>query len=462
MTDTNQQATSDLADASRYIRTYAKDLAEAGGGAAPTPTPAPEPVVIEKPLPEPVPEPIVTEKPLPPLPESVPEPIVTEKPLPPAAKERVSAPMPESDPERVAILERLKSKIASNPLPVMDRIQPTAPVFTEPVVDDVPRIPPIQQAPVAPPPPPPVLVPKTVEPESASPLHTYKTDFADEIDNKKASTFSVLAAEGNRTEKRPTVKKEKNQIIPVLVGSFFLIALGAGGVYGAYWFITQPAGISLQPLAPSLVFVDERVELKGPDYFNELARAAKEPLVSGNVLLTYITHSTSTPKTGIVVTPLPGGDLIEALGLSAPDILLRNIDRSSTVGVISAGGDTNPFFILRATSYERTYAGMLSWESTVAQDLQPFYPRPEVVIDETSFEAASTTPSTTAALIAPTSTYSAGFKDEIIENRDVRVLRDSSGRSVLLYGYRDKESLIIARNGEAFLELIRRLTAAGN
>ncbi len=460
MTDTDQQATRDLADDSRYIRTYAKDLASAGGEGSDAP------VSPAKSVAQPVPEPIKEPEPLPP------------PPAPPKA-EPVVVKETSAEPEREAILDRLKKRLSQHEstLPVMEAIVPTAPVFAG-NVEDVPRMPPLQPTPPVPvvplpppipvvatqPPPPPIPAPRKPEPETASPLHTYKTDFADEIDNKGASTFSVLAAEGNAKQRPSIAVKKKSTVLPVIAGSLMLMAVGAGGVYAAYWFITRPINISLQPLAPSLVFVDERIELKGPDYFSELAGVAKEPLVEGNVLLTYITYSTTSPKKTLITTPLPGGELLAAMDLPAPDILLRNIDRSSTVGIVNAGGETNPFFIMRVTSYERTYAGMLSWEKTIADDLALFYPAPvrDTFVIPLDTTATTTTTTSSSAQILPEPEFFAVFKDEILQNHDVRVLRDRTGKEVMVYGYRDKETLIIARNSAAYLELIRRLTAAGN
>jgi hypothetical protein len=51
------------------------------------------------------------------------------------------------------------------------------------------------------------------------------------------------------------------------------------------------------------------------------------------------------------------------------------------------------------------------------------------------------------------------FVDAVIDNHDVRVLKDEQGRQLMLYGYRDKETLIIARSEKAFSELLARLSS---
>ena len=53
-----------------------------------------------------------------------------------------------------------------------------------------------------------------------------------------------------------------------------------------------------------------------------------------------------------------------------------------------------------------------------------------------------------------------GFVDEVVRNHDVRVYRDATGKSVLLYGYWNQTTLVIARDVAAFTELLQRLATS--
>ncbi len=66
---------------------------------------------------------------------------------------------------------------------------------------------------------------------------------------------------------------------------------------------------------------------------------------------------------------------------------------------------------------------------------------------------------TTTTAISPTLS-STVFSDETIANHDVRVYRDSTGKSILLYGYWDQKTLIIARDPAAFTEILQRLATS--
>jgi len=298
----------------------------------------------------------------------------------------------------------------------------------------------------------PIPVPKPTAPER---IHTYKSDFADHIDTKDASAFSVLAAQSDATGERTVVLKEKKRFPIALVAGILLVLLGGGSVFAAFFAVTHRVIPLFAPHVPSLVAADAKRELSGEPgaLLSELAQIRNEPLAEGAVMVVYTAIASTSSDGAVFGLPQEGGELVKALALPMPDILFRSIQQESTVGIIRAGGEQHAFFILRVDSFERAFAGMLEWEPRIVSDLAllyPAYPLPE----SSATTTASSTPEALPDLV---------FTDEITGNRDVRVLRDITGRALLTYGFRDKETLIIARDETAFLELVRRLAAsAGN
>jgi hypothetical protein len=291
---------------------------------------------------------------------------------------------------------------------------------------------------------------------SPSPLHTYKSDFSDHIDNTRASTFSVLAAEKDATPKKsrpvkPTHKKGSNGTY-IILGAILLIVLGAGGIVAAYMYSNKPIvvpGIT----ASYLITPDSQVKLtgSGSKLLEALADQATQPLQTNTVELTYVDESTTTPQ-GVTEEPASGGAFISELQLQAPDVLLRNIDPSSEVGIIQAGTQTRPFFVVKVLSYERTFAGMLQWEPTMLGDLSALYPiYPENISSASSSENS-------IGQNQPTDS----FVDEIVSNHSVRALKDISGRTIVLYGYADTQTLLLARDEAAFTLLLQKLHSSGN
>ncbi len=211
------------------------------------------------------------------------------------------------------------------------------------------------------------------------------------------------------------------------------------------------------------MFADEYREITGSGIAlqSALAETATGTLVSGNVLVTYVMTKGTDEQGATFSTPLGGDAFVRALMPRAPDILLRNVASESTVGAINTGTDTKPFFALRVDSYERTYAGMLTWEPLMARDLAVIYPlHPAEALPAITPAATSTaTTSVPVALDPMPAAPLSRFSDAIVANHDVRVLRDTMGRSLILYGYADKLTLLIARDEAAFEALLARLKA---
>lgn len=496
--------TQDLTDTSRYIRTFAKDMAALQGKGAPQPqvqkkpvAPPPPPPPVETTdgvsLPE-VDESLITESKmrrdgeetldLNDTPTSGPVSVLEEKQTPPPIQPNPVSLTPSREPSRDDILARLKARAAARaeapvatPAPAVPEPKPVAPQPTpEPAVPEVPapippkteskpftlpsfELPHMPQPPARPaPPPPPPPKPKP-EPETPERFHSYTTDFSNRIGSERASAFSVLAAQSDTP--REVIKSRyatKQGPKPSVILASVLVVLGIGvAAVGFAYYITRPEDVVITQGVPSLVAADETKELvgtTGTDFMRELRDTASEPLVQGNVLVTYITTSSTTPKGLPIATAQPGGFLIKALPLFAPDILLRNIAPESTVGVISAGTETRPFFILKVSSFERTFAGMLAWEGNMRSALGELYPAyANAPVTEEPVDLGTTTPS-----FVPSPTE---FVDAVVRNYDVRILRDAGGRSLIIYGYKDKETLIIARDEAAFIELVNRLNASG-
>lgn len=292
--------------------------------------------------------------------------------------------------------------------------------------------------------------------EKAEPLRTYANDFSDHVKEQGASTFSVLAAEqdsGSRSgvvEESPLRKK-----IYVGVGLAFFLVGGIGVYIGYTTYRDARAPVYTAPVVVAPIFVEESEEVvgQGAALQTAIVSSVSKSLPTNSVRFLYSANATTT-RDSIFVTAQ----------ITAPDILRRNIIGSgSMVGVLTSAGETSPFFILSVTAYNNTFAGMLAWEETITRDLMQFFrahPAPVVYnepIATTTESVASSTGSVVVELVAPEPVFKAGFYDEVVANHDVRVYKDDQERVVLVYGYWNEKTLIIARNTEAFAELAGRL-----
>ncbi len=340
-----------------------------------------------------------------------------------------------SSPAPIAAAAR-PSPAAEIPTPARASTPPAAIPIPAPKPEPLPR------------PEPPMAVPPPVKP---NPAETYASDFSDRMKESRASTLTVLAAEEDSAPHTPqkTEQKSAHTGLYIFVGAALLVA-GAAGVYAAYVrYHANTAPVAIAPAAVAPIFVDEREQVSGTGSVlaNAIEQSVTRP-VQGVVRLLYLANATTTDN-----------NVFLALNVSAPDILLRNVNAmGGMAGIINVNGAQSPFFILSVASYSDTFAGMLSWESTMPSSLAAFFPP---YANTAATTTATTTPTVKQKTAAPSAPYPhPGFQDEVVSNHDVRVYRSASGRSILLYGYWNQNTLIIARDSAAFSEIVQRLATS--
>ncbi|MEK7144235.1 MAG: hypothetical protein AAB794_00015, partial [Patescibacteria group bacterium] len=329
------------------------------------------------------------------------------------------------------------------PLGAVSPPKPTAPpIAPKPVQPPVPATPPppLVIAPVSPAPP--QVAPKN------PPLQTYSNDFSERMKTTHASTATVLAAEQDKAPRAPHVASQESPSsisLPYVIASLVLLVVSlAGGTIAYMQYRTASAPVVTTPVVSTPIFVDEREEISGIDatLLQSVVSSVSRPLAAGTVRLLYVATASDE-------------NIFTALPVSAPDVLLRNVQtKGSMAGVINVGGNQSPFFILSVSSYSTVFSSMLAWEPLMPDYLSELFPSYQIPIGETT--ATSTVATTTETASASV----AGFYDATIVNHDVRVYRDASGRDMLLYGFWNQATLIIARDATAFTEIVGRLSTA--
>lgn len=297
-------------------------------------------------------------------------------------------------------------------------------------------------------------------PPSSSDLHTYEGDLSARVRDSGASAASILAAQADAPRSASAATQDKGASArnwkPALAG--VLVLLGIGGLYFGYAkYAARTGPVALAPVAQAPIFVDEREALSGTGSFLMLAlsQAVGRPLPNGQVRLLYDPAATTSSES-----------VFNELLLPAPDMLLRNIDAAgSMAGVVSVAGVQSPFFILEVASYGDTFAGMLSWEPSMLQSLArlfPPYPAATASAAATAATATSSVKGRTQPLQNPITPppVDQGFIDQVVANHDARIYRDSTGKSVLIYGYWNQTTLVIARDEASFSAILGRLATS--
>ncbi|NNM83631.1 hypothetical protein HKL94_00210 [Candidatus Parcubacteria bacterium] len=345
------------------------------------------------------------------------------------------------------------------PLPTpVEKSAPPPPV--EPVSEPPkPQEPPQTKSPASilrPPKPPLSRMPE----EEPAPLETYTNDFLQRVKDTHASTATVLAAEEDAgTPEKVQKAPSHGSVLPITAGVLLLL-FGGLGVYIAYThYAAKMRPVTLAPSISAPIFVDEEEKISGETpgaLLEAITQSITHPPAQNAVRLLYTDLATTT-----------GNSVFSALQFPAPGILLRNINAAqSMAGIVNIGGMATPFFILSVTSYSDTFAGMLSWEATMPGDLSTLFPpypptAPTTMATTTALATTTQRTKTKGATSTPSTLLPlASFHDEVVSNHDVRIYRDAAGQSVLMYGYWNKTTLVIARDPAAFTEILRRLATS--
>lgn len=307
-----------------------------------------------------------------------------------------------------------------------------------------------------------------------SPIRTFETDASELIEQQKHSLYSIQQAERDRkrNENAATVQNKKvfgdgtgRNSIMILI-SAFLFVVGLGAIM-YYMLLRDQQDIIPAAQIDSLLPSQSEVTIQsGPrvgDVPAALAQYAKTTTVSGNNIENIvITIDSERADTSQVLQSMSG---------QVPPALLRALN--STGYMIGAANHTDLglFFVAKVESYDNAFANMLRWESLGLMDFfktiivkSSSVPVVEVLTatstNATGGTATSTKPATSTMAATPAPIQAATpliFRDALIQNRDVRLVRDNAGNALIVYGFYNKEYLVIGSDESAFADAINLL-----
>ena len=287
-------------------------------------------------------------------------------------------------------------------------------------------------------------------------IRTYKNDVAEALKKNKTSIAQVVLAEQSKRrkaieEKSPLSKKN----IPFFVLSIIFATISIVALLGgSFYFFYDKKNTQVPTVAPkvnSLIFSELQKEIDITDKSkNKITGELTSEISNLNARLDFIeniyftkqigasTKSPSLAKTQTIKTLVTTEQFFKAIGSKMPDSLLRSLDRSFTFG-IHIFNKNQPFIILKTNFFENTFAGLFRWEDNMARDVLPIF-------GVTSIDQDLLTKK---------------FKDVVIKNRDMRILLDDNGKTILLYYFFDRHTVVIATAKETIFEVARRLNRLG-
>ena len=261
-------------------------------------------------------------------------------------------------------------------------------------------------------------------------LRTYQGDVEEAIGKNKESSTTIFVAEQKRKIEQPekVVEIKYNPIrnkVFIYIGAALFI-LGSATIAVVYYIRVSEQTTIEQQTKTLLSFSKEKNI--------DIASSTRDSLIS---ILTQEKTGFNLPINSVLyinTTPVTTEKILSLLGPNQPGALTRSFDTAYMVGVYSY--ETNELFIiLKVKDFASSYSGMLRWEKDMPKDLAKIFGlNPELL--------STTSP----------------FIDEAIKNKDLRILKDFSGKTQLLYSFIDKETLVITKNEGIFNAILGRLT----
>ena len=282
-------------------------------------------------------------------------------------------------------------------------------------------------------------------------IRTFESDVNETLRSQNASLIKIVIAEDTRRQQTPIVEEtEKSSVgkkIAITFLSLIFIAAGGGLIYYIYTNAQKPPASKTSQSLASIIPYQKATEINAFGLNKEtlttkLSQAIQTSTVAiGSIEYLYITTSGDTGK-----QILSTEGLFSTLTLNTSNEFVRSLDQQYMFCVL---GQTlnSPFLILKTNFYQSSFAGMLAWEKRVGDDLKGLLTNTE--------NGDTVTPSRTSDEVLQVELK---FSDSIIQNRDVRVLKDRYGITRIVYSFVDNNTIVIAPNEKTLSGILEILT----
>lgn len=277
-----------------------------------------------------------------------------------------------------------------------------------------------------------------------SSIRTYERDASEALKNKDSSLSSIFIAEQKKKETIEVAEEPKGpRKWPYIIGGIvFFVAAAALVFFVWYRFFMPRDNVTPVVITNKIIVVDQEKSidtaglsaLEIQQKLQDVRKNSDLPL--GNIMVINLLASTTSN--------LKSETIFSRLSWRIPGKLLRSVEDDFVFGVHAFDGN-QPFIVLKISSYEQAFAGMLEWEKDIVSDLGLFF----------GITPASTDTGTSAT--STTATTRDVFVDKVIRNKDTRVLMRNNS-PVLIYSFYDRKTLIITTNENTFKEIMAHLS----
>ena len=287
-------------------------------------------------------------------------------------------------------------------------------------------------------------------------LRTFEGDIQEAIQERNASTASMVMAEQAKTAASISQTKERrpsnfNKKLFIILASIILVILGLGGAY--YFYLQSPLAPSAPTVQnptdiPSIVSADAQKTLDLTGLGSGAARSATEKAISNIATSNGSVLQIMPVEKGIngSLKIINASDFISLLDLPAPNVLSRSLNNQWMLGTYNDNGMAAPFMILTDNFFQNAYAGMIAWENTMSDDFSNVFGYSNITVGGSG-----------TSTLASYFNIQGSWKDGVIQNKDVRAFTKPDGTVLILYSFVDNNTIVITTDGKALSEIINRL-----
>jgi len=280
-------------------------------------------------------------------------------------------------------------------------------------------------------------------------VRTFKDDLAESL--RRGGNISELT-QGESIDqfgesKMPNeAKRRKTMVIASIIGLIVLGLVVAGGTW--YWVNRAPVTIETPAIKVSSILPAEKnqelyltgklpLELRQSIYQLRLQAVAPTSTAAGGgpIINLYPTEALSVDQTtggAITKTQVDLTRYLAALDLALPVDFRVALGDKFMLGVYQAP-EPAIFYLFNVLSYERAGSSLAKNDSSLADTL--FSP----LLNDPNFSRTL---------------RDNGFKNEVINNVEVRTVRDSNNKIIMIYAFLDQHTLLMTESVDAFQKIL--------
>jgi len=306
-------------------------------------------------------------------------------------------------------------------------------------------------------------------------IRTYKSDVEETIQAGHLSSINMAISQSNRMMKgleTATIEEKKKKINKnILIISLVLIIGGALAILVPYFLVQKENSPKTAPPSsvPSGAIMtadtEEKINIKDIN-LNRVSTTLKERVEQSSITLGQIKNIFLTEGEGTNEKVITSDKFLTLIKADLPPEIERTLKPKYMFGMYNFNGNQE-FLILKVGSYDTTFSGMLAWETDLWNNFKELFDlqsRESIIPTNSSAtttqninkQSSSTIPATNNNLFIGNKK----FQDATFFNKDCRVVKDDSGKIILLYSIIDENTVVITTSTNTLKEILARVSKA--